>query len=109
VEDKVTEFKVPYNTIEPLVENAVEAAVETKQDGKVVVRSYERLDCFAIQIVDNGNGVSPVKKFRAKQDFRGLQKQLKSSVGALIEVRTKPDKGTILTVKIPKQGYVIKE
>ena len=64
---------------------------------------------FAIQIVDNGNGVSPVKKFRAKQDFRGLQKQLKSSVGALIEVRTKPDKGTILTVKIPKQGYVIKE
>ena len=88
---------------------AVEAAVETKQDGKVVVRSYERLDCFAIQIVDNGNGVSPVKKFRAKQDFRGLQKQLKSSVGALIEVRTKPDKGTILTVKIPKQGYVIKE
>ena len=49
------------------------------------------------------------KKFRAKQDFRGLQKQLKSSVGALIEVRTKPDKGTILTVKIPKQGYVIKE
>ena len=44
VEDKVTEFKVPYNTIEPLVENAVEAAVETKQDGKVVVRSYERLD-----------------------------------------------------------------
>ena len=36
VEDKVTEFKVPYNTIEPLVENAVEAAVETKQDGKVV-------------------------------------------------------------------------
>ena len=109
VEDKVTEFKVPYNTIEPLVENAVEAAVETKQDGKVVVTRYERLDCFAIQIVDNGNGVSPVKKFRAKQDFRGLQKQLKSSVGALIEVRTKPDKGTILTVKIPKQGYVIKE
>ena len=49
------------------------------------------------------------KKFRAKQDFRGLQKLLKSSVGALIEVRTKPDKGTILTVKIPKQGYVIKE
>lgn len=109
IEDKITDFKVPYNTIEPLVENAVEAVVETNRPGKVVVRSYERLDCFAIQIVDNGSGIAPTKKFRAKQDYRIIQKTLKTMTGALIEVRTKQDKGTILTVKVPKKGYIIKE
>ena len=74
-----------------------------------MVRSYERLDCYAIQIVDNGNGVSPAKKFRARQNFQTLQKELKKSVGALLDIRVKPDKGTILTVKIPKQGYIVKE
>lgn len=108
VEDKVTDFQIPYSTIEPFVENAVCAAVE-KQKAKVVVRSYERLDCYAIQIVDNGNGVSPAKKFRARQNFQTLQKELKKSVGALLDIRVKPDKGTILTVKIPKQGYIVKE
>ena len=49
------------------------------------------------------------KKFRAKQDYRIIQKTLKTMTGALIEVRTKQDKGTILTVKVPKKGYIIKE
>lgn len=109
IEDKVTSFSVPYNTIEPLVENAACAAVESQTEGKVVVRSYERLDCYAIQIVDNGEGISPGKKFRARQDYREIKKRLKAMSGAEIEVRTKQGKGTILTVKIPKQGYVIKE
>lgn len=108
IEDKVTGFQIPYSTIEPFVENAVSAAVG-KQNPKVVVRSYERLDCYAIQIVDNGNGVSPSKKFQARQDFQTLQMELKKTVGALLDIRVKPDKGTIVTVKIPKQGYIVKE
>ena len=110
IEDKVTDFKVPYNTIEPLVENAVvNGALNSNGAGKIVVRSYERLDCYAIQIVDNGKGESPVRKFTGKQSFASIKRQLKSLSGALIEIKTKPDKGTILTVKIAKSGYVVKE
>lgn len=110
IEDKVTDFQVPYNTIEPLVENAVvNGALNSNGAGKIVVRSYERLDCYAIQIVDNGKGESPARKFTGKQSFASIKRQLKSLSGALIEIKTKPDKGTILTVKIAKSGYVVKE
>ena len=110
VEDKVVDFDVPFNTIEPLVENAVvNGALKSENNGRIVVRSYERLDCFAIQIVDNGKGIGPDKKFTGKQSFKTIKKRLSSMCGATVEIKNKPDKGTILTIKIPKDGYIIKE
>lgn len=110
VEDKVTDFKVPYNTIEPLVENAViNGALTSDGDAKIVIRCYERLDCYAIQIVDNGQGMSPAKKFTGKQSFASIKRKLKASAGAFIDIKTKQGKGTILTVKIAKDGYIVKE
>lgn len=110
IEDKVTDFLVPFNTIEPLVENAVmNGALNAEISGRIVIRSYERLDCFAIQIVDNGRGIGPDKKFSGKQSYKAIKKRLKNMCGGGVEIKTKPDKGTILTVKVPKKGYIIKE
>ena len=110
VEDKVIDFQVPYNTVEPLVENAVvNGALKSESGGRIVVRSYERLDCFAIQIVDNGKGTGPDKRFSGKQSFKTIRKRLKSMCGGTVEINNKLDKGTILTIKIPKDGYIIKE
>lgn len=110
VEDKVVEFMVPYNTIEPLVENAViNGALKAKENGRIVVRCYERLDCFAIQIVDNGNGIGPDKRFTGIQNFSTIRSRLKNDCKASIEINSKSDRGTILTVKIPKAGYIMKE
>lgn len=110
VEDKVVDFQVPFNTIEPLVENAVvNGALKAELSGRIVVRSYERLDCFAIQIVDNGKGIGPDKKFSGKQSFKTIRKRIKNMCRGSVEIRNKPEKGTILTIKIPKDGYIIKE
>lgn len=110
IEDKIVDFKVPFNSVEPIVENAViNGALTAEGHGKIVIRSYERLDCFAIQIVDNGKGLGPAKKFTGVQSFKDIRKRLKNTSGAVIEIKNKPDKGTILTVKIPKEGYIIKE
>lgn len=109
IEDKVVDFMVPFNTVEPLVENAILNGALKAVSGRLIVRSYERLDCFAIQIVDNGPGIGPDKKFEGKQSFKSIKKRLKSSCGGSIEIKVKPDKGTIVTVKIPKEGYIIKE
>ncbi|MBP3620869.1 MAG: hypothetical protein J6J16_03800 [Lachnospiraceae bacterium] len=110
VEDKVIDFNVPFNTIEPLVENAVQnGALRADSDGRIVVRSYERLDCFAIQIVDNGKGIGPDKRFDGKQSFKNIKRRLKKMCGGGIDVNNKPGKGTIVTVKIPKEGFIIKE
>ena len=110
VEDKVIDFNVPFNTIEPLVENAVKnGALRAESQGRIVVRSYERLDCFAIQIVDNGKGIGPDKRFEGKQSYKTIKRRLKNMCGGAIDIKNKPDKGTIVTVKIPKDGFVIKE
>ncbi|MBE5945372.1 MAG: hypothetical protein E7259_00370 [Lachnospiraceae bacterium] len=110
IEDKVVEFKVPFNTIEPLVENAFNRIVaKDSGEGRIVVRSYERLDCFAIQIVDNGKGPGPDKKFDKRYSFKDIKKRLKTMCNAVIEINNKPEKGTIVTVKVPKEGFIIKE
>ena len=110
IEDKVTDFNIPFNTIEPLVENAViNGALRADVNGKLTVRSYERLDCYAVQIVDNGKGVGPDKLFEGKQTFKNIKRRLKKMCGAVIDVNSKAGKGTIVTIKIPKEGYVIKE
>lgn len=109
IEDKVIDFKVPFNTIEPIVENAIINGALKAENGRFVFRSYERLDCFAIQIVDNGPGIGPDKVFEGKQSFKNIKKRLKTMCAATVEVRNKPDKGTIITVKIPKDGYIMKE
>ena len=110
IEDKVICFYVPYNTIEPLVENAViNGALRAEGECKLAFRSYERLDCYAIQIVDNGPGISPDKRFHGKEGFMSIKKRLKTMSGATVDVKSRPDRGTILTVKIPKDGYIIKE
>ena len=110
IEDKVIDFNVPYNTIEPLVENAVKnGALKADVAGRIVIRSYERLDCFAIQIVDNGKGIGPDKRFEGKQTYKNIKRRLKNMCGGVIDINNKPEKGTILTVKIPKSGYIIKE
>ncbi len=109
IEDKVVDFMVPFNTVEPLVENAILNGALKAVTGRLVVRSYERLDCFAIQIVDNGPGIGPDKKFEGKQSFKSIKKTLKTSCGGSVEIKVKQDKGTIVTVKIPKEGYIIKE
>ncbi|MBE5944125.1 MAG: hypothetical protein E7258_04300 [Lachnospiraceae bacterium] len=110
VEDKVVDFNVPFNTIEPLVENAVKnGALRADSQGRIVVRSYERLDCFAIQIVDNGKGIGPDKRFEGKQSYKTIKRRLKTMCGGAIDIKNKPEKGTIVTVKIPKEGFIIKE
>lgn len=110
LEDKVDNFRIPFATIEPLVENAVRnGALRSTGTPRIVLRIYERLDCFAIQIVDNGKGIGPDKKFTGSLPFKEIKKKLKNMCRAGVEVRNKVDKGTVVTVKIPKEGFIIKE
>ena len=110
IEDKVDNFLIPFSTIELLVENAVNnGALKAAANPHIVVRIYERLDCFAIQIVDNGKGIGPDKAFYGNNTYKDIKKKLKVLCSAAIEIKNKSDKGTIVTVKIPKKGFIIKE
>ena len=104
IEDKIHDFMVPARSIEAIVENAVKHGIAKKQCGQVIVRSYERRDSYAIQIVDEGMGFDTDMLYRKQTptSMAVIRKRLEEYNGAVIEVTSKHQKGTIVTVKLPK-------
>lgn len=106
IEDKIKDISVPCRTIEAIVENAVKHGIG-KQDnqGQITIRSYERRDCYAIQVVDDGIGFDTDILYRktTPTSMKTLQERLEASIGGKIEVSSKYRKGTIVTVKLPKE------
>lgn len=104
IESKVTDFKIPRNTLEPLVENAVKYGVGGKDNkGNVVVRSYERKDGYAIQIIDDGIGFDTkiIKKSSSPTSINNLLYILEDKCMANTEIISKEGKGTVITIIIP--------
>ena len=106
IEDKIKDISVPCRTIEAIVENAVKHGI-SKQDnqGQITIRSYERRDCYAIQVVDDGIGFDTDILYRktTPTSMKTIQERLEASIGGKIEVSSKYRKGTIVTVKLPKE------
>ncbi len=103
IEDKVIDFKVPAHSIEPLVENAIRHGLARRDyEGAVVIRSYERKDSYAVQIVDNGIGfdVNNIKKDTFTSILNVREKI--EGIDGDIEIASKKGKGTVITIKFPK-------
>ena len=88
IEDKIKDISVPCRTIEAIVENAVKHGI-SKQDnqGQITIRSYERRDCYAIQVVDDGIGFDTDILYRktTPTSMKTLQERLEASIGGKIE------------------------
>ena len=105
IEDKLHDFNVPMRSIESIVENAVKHGIEKRGNkGQVIVRSYERRDSYAIQIVDDGIGFDTDRLYikNTPTSMKMVRSRLENSIQASIDVNSRPDKGTIVTIKIPK-------
>ncbi len=103
VEAKVRGFKVPRNSLEPMVENAVKYGVGGKSNrGNVVVRTYERRDGYAIQIIDDGIGFDPSRlKKQSPTALKNLCALLEEKCMAKTEIISKEGKGTVITAVLP--------
>lgn len=103
IESKVKDFKIPRNTIEPLVEKAVKYGIGGKDNsGNVVVRTYTREDGYAIQIIDNGIGFDTSNlKNTGATSLKHLLDILTDKCKAKTELISKPNKGTVITIIIP--------
>lgn len=103
LESKVKDFKIPRNTIEPLVENAVKYGIAGKNNtGNVVLRSYTREDGYAIQIIDNGIGFDDKNlKKTSPTSIKSLFELLEDKCQAKTEIISKEGKGTVITIILP--------
>ena len=105
IEDKFHEFFVPSRSLEAIVENAVKHGIRKNENrGKVIIRSYERRDSYAVQIVDEGVGFDTDMLYR-KETPTGMKRirERLEKIGAVLEVVSRPGKGTIVTVRFPKK------
>lgn len=103
IECKIKEFKVPRHSIEPLVENAVKHGIAgCNNKGNVVIRSYQRANGYAVQVVDDGIGFD--KKYLKRESptaLLNLFTLLEKNCKAKTELISKEGKGTVITVILP--------
>ena len=106
IEDKLHDFFVPSRSIEAIVENAAKYGIgKNGNQGRIIVRSYERRDSYAIQIVDEGAGFDTDMLYHKDMptSMKTVRQRLEASVGGVIEVNSRYGVGTIVTVKVPKK------
>ncbi len=105
-----TNFSVPSLTIQPLVENAIKHGVTKKAEGGTVTITTKEIEEYIyIYISDDGVGFDPLSNDYTPDDNRshvGLQNvtnRLKIMMNAEVEIESQIDRGTTITIKIPKE------
>lgn len=103
MECKVKDFVIPRYSIEPMVEKAVKYGITGNNNkGNVVVRTYERKDGYAVQIIDDGAGFDTGKlKKKGSTSLLSLFADLEKKCNATTEVISKEGKGTVITIILP--------
>ncbi|MGN0153646.1 MAG: sensor histidine kinase [Lachnospiraceae bacterium] len=103
MECKVKNFQVPRHSIEPLVENAVKYGIAGKENrGNVVIRTYQREEGYAIQVIDDGIGFDKrILKRQSQTAILNLFAMLEKTCKAKTELITKEGKGTVITIILP--------
>lgn len=103
MECKVKDFVIPRHSIEPMVENAVKYGISGNGNkGNVVIRTYERKEGYAIQVIDDGTGFdTKILKRNSKTSVLSLFAKLEKICGAKTEILSKEGRGTVITLILP--------
>lgn len=97
------DFEVPYFGVQTFIENACKYSnIQNKDDGFIQISSYEDDESYCIEIEDNGIGFDEKD---IKTDSTGIlnsTERYKLLLGASIKIKTAPNEGCKITIKIPK-------
>ncbi|WP_458862740.1 sensor histidine kinase [Acidaminobacterium chupaoyuni] len=104
---QVTAFCVPALTLQPIVENAVRHGVTEREEGGVVrIASAETADAYVVTVTDDGVGFDPTKELadgRSHIGIANVRGRLEAMCGGALTVQSIPGRGTVTTIKIPKE------
>ena len=103
---RVKNFNLPSMTIQPLVENAIKHGIckRRRSIGKIFIKSFEDEDNFFVEIKDDGVGFKNFSENIKHIGIRNVRLRLKILFGGSLEIKSIPDVGTTVEVKIPKQS-----
>ena len=101
------EFTLPALTVQPLVENAVNHGIRYhKMKGKVKISSYSDENNYYVAIEDDGVGFNPNEYLNDGRKHVGISNvkyRLDVLCGGTIDIKSEINKGTIVTIRIPKE------
>lgn len=104
---KFTDFPVPALSIQTLVENSIRHGIcKKKGTGTVRISSFENADSYVIVLADDGIGFDPVSINNDGKQHIGLSSasyRIKALTHGSIDIASYPEKGTTITIKIPKE------
>lgn len=98
-------FKIPPLTIQLLVENSIKHGLIKKEEGGIVIISTNEDEYFYYIVVsDDGVGFESdnYELGRTHVGLNNLKARLQSFVNGSLEIESKINEGTIVTIKVPK-------
>ncbi len=94
------DYQVPAFSIEPFVENALKhSGIYEKEDGHIIISSFEKDGYISIEIADNGHGFSleEVNKNEKACGMKNAKNRLKMLLNATTSI-VSSEEGTIVTI-----------
>ncbi len=101
-------FELPSLTLQPLVENSIRHGIKAGA-GKtltVTISTWEDIDALYLQIDDNGRGFDPERvqaDGRSHVGISNTRSRIEKMCGGKLYIESVPEKGTRVTVRIPKE------
>ncbi|MEG2670204.1 MAG: histidine kinase, partial [Oscillospiraceae bacterium] len=107
-EIETVDFSIPPLTLQPIAENAVRHGLMKKENGgTLTIRSGEEEKAFFITITDDGLGFSQ-KQLNSENDMHigiaNVRNRLQTLCSGTVNIQSQPNKGTTVTIYIPKEG-----
>ncbi len=104
--EQVKECYIPKFTLQPFVENAIVHGFHRRETGHIIIAVKEYENSLNILVIDNGNGFDvAVAKSKKGYGIVNVEQRLKAFFGksCTLKVNSKPNVGTEVTIRIPKQ------
>ena len=117
----LSQFQIMPLLLQPIVENAVlHGLEEVEENGKIIIHIYVHQEILYIEVFDNGCGMTPEEIEHMKQNIYNHPKESSRSIGLYninqriqlcygshygLDVRSKKNCGTVVTMTIPAQKY----
>ncbi|MBR3769349.1 MAG: sensor histidine kinase [Lachnospiraceae bacterium] len=118
LDEKIEKYLTIKLIIQPLLENAIYYGMEAMDgDGEILVQGYEQDDAIYIDVIDNGIGIPPETvehlltdgKYERKRGsgigLKNVDQRIKLYFGEEygLEIKSEPDVGTRVRIRLPKK------
>ena len=120
VDEEILSYNIIKLSLQPLIENAIYHGVKRKRGlGKITIKGFQVNDTIHLEVMDNGNGIEPVKLQEILQEIEASYQEKKKNLGIGLKsvnerikihfgnkygltIASEPSCGTVVSITIPK-------